>query len=70
MTHYHVNAFAGDGTGVAYAEYVYRRKSDAEDALADARIRAERSDTPFAPEDVDKEEVRECNDPVCIEGEG
>lgn len=70
MKHYHVNAFAGDGTGVAYAEYVYRRREDAEDALANARERAERPDTPFSPEDVDREEVRECDNPVCIEGEG
>lgn len=67
--HYHVNVFSGDGTGVADVDYVYRYKSDAEDALANARMRSGRADARFSPEDVEREEVRECDLRICIEGD-
>lgn len=70
MAHYHVNAFSDDGTGVAYADYVYRHREDAEDSLADSKMRSFRQETPFSPEDVEKEQVRECNDSSCIGDEG
>jgi hypothetical protein len=68
--HYHVNVYSGDGTTATAAEYVYRRREDAEDALADARTRAERNDTPFTPEDLQNESARECNDGACIGKDG
>lgn len=70
MKHYHVNVFSGDGTGVAFIEYVYRRRSDAEAALEDARHRAKRPDTPFTPEDALSEGVRECEEPGCVGEDG
>jgi hypothetical protein len=69
-THYHVNTFSGDGTQVTVSEYVYRRKEDADAALADARMRAGRADTPFSPEDLDDERVRGCSDSACIGEDG
>jgi hypothetical protein len=70
MTHYHVNAYGGDAKPVASMDHVYRRRSDADDALADAHVRAKRMDTPFSPEDLDGEEVRECDNPACIGEDG
>lgn len=70
MSHYHVNVYSGDGTKATAVEHVYRRRADAEDSLADTRTRARRADTPFTPEDLEKESVRECDDAACIGEDG